>query len=61
MATCINIADAEYPARFNGHKIKPLAGESLLPVFKGEKRNERPIICEHLGNRAIRKGDWKLS
>lgn len=61
MATCVDVAGAEYPREFNGKEIQPLQGRSLKPVFNGEKWDqERLLFWEHEGNRAIRRGDWKL-
>ena len=61
MATCVDVAGAEYPKTFKDRKIAPLAGLSLKPVFDGEKRPEyRTIYWEHEGHRAIRRGNWKL-
>lgn len=38
-----------------------LEGQSLLPAIKGMNDNsERTVAWEHEGNRAIRKGKWKL-
>ncbi len=60
MATCIDVAGAEYPERFNGHDITPMEGVSLAPVFAGEEPKERPLFWEHEGNAAVRLGKWKL-
>jgi arylsulfatase len=61
MATCVEIAGAEYPATFNGKQVKPLRGKSLLPVFKGDVRNPHQVLFwEHLGNRAAREANWKI-
>ncbi|ARN56408.1 arylsulfatase [Sedimentisphaera salicampi] len=61
MATCIDIADAEYPKKFHGNDIPPYEGKSLLPAALQDKPIERDaIFWEHEGNRAIRKGKWKL-
>jgi len=61
MATCVDVAGASYPTRFNGHDILPLEGRSLAPVFLSGSRDGHPSLCwEHFGNRAIRQGQWKL-
>lgn len=60
MATCVDVADAEYPDEFEGQPIKPLEGLSLLPTFSGEELDREALYWEHEGNRAIRVGDWKL-
>jgi len=61
MATCLDAASARYPAEYNGHRITPLEGRSLLPCLEGRKRTPHTgLYWEHEGNRAIREGDWKL-
>jgi arylsulfatase A-like enzyme len=60
MATCLDAAGAAYPSSYRGHPILPMEGRSLLPVFQGEVRPERPIFWEHEGNRGVRFGKWKL-
>jgi arylsulfatase len=55
MATCVDLAGAEYPAGST-----PLAGKSLVPVFAGKPIERDALYWEHEGNRAIRVGDWKL-
>ena len=37
-----------------------MEGESLLPVFARDQRQQRTLFWEHEGNRAVRKGDYKL-
>lgn len=38
-----------------------LTGKSLMPIFKGEERDGHEFLFwEHTGNKAIRRGDWKL-
>ena len=61
MATCIDVGGVDYPKEYNGHKIHQPEGRSLVPVFAGAKV-DRPegIFWEHEGNRAVRRGDWKL-
>ena len=60
MATCIDVAQASYPESYRGHDLVPLAGRSLVALFQGETRPDRPLFWEHEGNRAVRSGDWKL-
>ena len=43
-----------------GLKGKGIEGESLLPVFAQDQKKERTLFWEHEGNRAVRKGDYKL-
>ncbi|MCF7784907.1 MAG: arylsulfatase [Prosthecobacter sp.] len=60
MATCADVAGANYPAEFNGQTIRPKEGISLIPAFQGQKPSTRSIFWEHEGNRAHRAGPWKL-
>ena len=61
MPTCLEAAGAAYPSENDGHAIKPMEGESLVPSFRDASwERERPIFWEHEGNRAMREGDWKM-
>lgn len=60
MATCVDAADASYPDEYNGEKITPMEGRSLLPAFVNKPIEREAIFWEHEGNRAIRIGKWKL-
>ena len=60
MATAVQLAGAEYPARFRGHDILPLEGLSLVPTFEDKPLDRTALYWEHVGNRAVRSGDWKL-
>lgn len=61
--TFYELAGAKYPPTYNGKAIHPLPGKSMLPVLNGEaseiRRNE-PLFWERAGNRAVRKGNWKI-
>ena len=61
MPTCLEMAGRGYPSSHKGQQIVPVAGKSLVPIFQGGdlQRNE-PLFFEHMGNRAIRHGQWKL-
>lgn len=61
--TFYELAGVSYPSTFNGIKTHPLAGKSLLPVLFGqasEVDRGEPIFWERAGNRAVRKGKWKI-
>lgn len=61
MATACDVSGALYPNEFNGHRILPMEGISLLPAIKGEPLHRvKPIFWMHEGNRAVRAGEWKL-
>jgi arylsulfatase len=61
MQTCCELACTEYPASYNGRRITPTRGRSLVPLFRGETL-EKPdyLFWEHFGKRGIREGNWKL-
>ena len=61
MATCADVAGANYPSEYQGNHIQPLEGISLLPILESGQRPGHSEICwEHEGNCAIREGKWKL-
>ncbi len=61
MASCVELAGAEYPSEFEGRKIEPLQGKSLLPIFAGQRRRPHDwLYFQFATNRAIRSGDHKL-
>ena len=60
MATCVEVSGANYPKQYEGEAIRPLEGQSLVPVFAGKKIDRELLFWEHHGNCAIRVGDWKL-
>lgn len=61
MATCVDVAEADYPQVRNGKSVTPMQGQSLLPLLKGSGDfAARPLYWEHEGNAAIRVGDLKL-
>jgi arylsulfatase A-like enzyme len=61
MATCVDVAGAEYPRAAGPISILPMEGVSLAPAFRGDSVGRKnPIFWEHEANRAVRTGDWKL-
>lgn len=61
--TFYELAGAQYPAKFNNAVTNTLPGKSLLPVLTGKSETverEEPIFWERAGNRAVRKGKWKI-
>ena len=61
-ATCIDVAGVAYPSNYNGNVIQPIEGISLTPLFSPTGTIDRtsPLFFEHLGERAVIDGDWKL-
>jgi len=60
MATFIDIAGAKYPTEYEGNKINAYQGKSLLPAFEGNTFDRGEMYFEHIGNRAVIDGKWKL-
>ncbi len=61
MATCVDLAQANYPKTVKGEAIRPMEGVSLVPAFSGKSLSRGDaIFWEHEGNRAVRDGIWKL-
>jgi arylsulfatase A-like enzyme len=60
MATCVDVAGANYPAEYKGRRITPMEGKSLTPAFDNKPIQREAIYWEHEGNRAVRQGKWKL-
>ncbi|QTN32294.1 arylsulfatase [Akkermansiaceae bacterium] len=60
MPTVIEISGASYPETVSGEPINPMEGISLTPVFRSDDPGqERELFWEHLGKKAVRRGDWK--
>ena len=61
MATCVDLSKADYPQTYKDSKIIPMQGLSLNKVFTGGKlERSKPLYFEHMGNKGIRSGKWKL-
>ena len=61
LPTCAALAHADYPREYNGNAIQPLEGESFLPALDNpDWQREGTLYWEHEGNRAVRRGEWKL-
>lgn len=60
MSTCVDVANATYPAAYKGNQIHPMEGQSLSPHFNGELNNRKQIFWEHEANIGVRDGKWKL-
>ncbi|NOY83022.1 MAG: arylsulfatase [Kiritimatiellaeota bacterium] len=60
LATFAEVAGAEYPSVFNGRPVPPCEGFSMTPTFSGGAPARDVLYWEHEGNKAVRKGRWKL-
>lgn len=60
MATFLELTGIDYPTQYDGHAIKPLEGFSMAPTFADEPHTRPVLYWEHEGNKAVRRGKWKL-
>jgi arylsulfatase len=61
MPTVVDVAASQYPETIDGVAILPMEGVSLRPTFAGKAlERSQPIFWEHVGNKAVRDGNWKL-
>lgn len=60
MATCVELANAEYPKQYKGYEITPMQGVSLVPNFSKKNTDRKLTFWEHEANIAVRDGKWKL-
>ncbi|AHW58842.1 arylsulfatase [Draconibacterium orientale] len=62
LPTCLELADAKYPAEVNGLETTPIEGNSILPMLNNEIiTTHDTLFWEHEGGKALRIGDWKIS
>jgi len=61
MPTLVELSGAGYPKEFEGERITPMQGVSLVPVFSGRVvEREWPLFWQWSKGRAVREGRWKL-
>ncbi|MEE8450868.1 MAG: arylsulfatase [Thermoguttaceae bacterium] len=61
MATCMELARADYPTEFDGRNITPHESLSLVPVISGNKQpHDHAYYFNHSGTHAVIKGDYKV-
>jgi len=64
MPTILELADASYPAQFNGKAVKQPIGKSMLPVLTGEADQvhdaHEGMGWELFERKAYVKGKWKI-
>ncbi len=61
MPTILELTGADYPEQQKGQELIPLQGTSLMPLFENrEPERNNPIFWEHVGNRGVRRDNWKL-
>ena len=60
MATFLDVAGADYPLAHGDRRVQPAEGVSMTPTFAGGPATRQVLYWEHEGNRAVRRGRWKL-
>jgi arylsulfatase len=61
MATCIDLAGAQYPKESGSEKIEPHESISLAPIFRRESVDrDHAYLFNHAGTHAVVKGDFKI-
>jgi len=61
MATCMELAGAEYPEERGGHAIDPHESRSLVPTLQGKPSDRHhPYLFNHSNTHAVVKGDFKI-
>ncbi|MFG0254651.1 MAG: arylsulfatase [Rhodopirellula sp. JB053] len=59
--TCLELADVKDSASPPSVEVEAVDGISLLPAIRGDAADpNRVLYWEHEGNKAVRRGDWKL-
>ncbi|MGV8878248.1 MAG: arylsulfatase [Sphingobacteriaceae bacterium] len=63
--TFLEVAGAKYPSTYQGNKITPYKGSSMIPLLDGKKKyvhDEKYVMgWELFGRCAVRKGKWKIT
>ncbi|MFT6810932.1 MAG: arylsulfatase A-like enzyme [Saprospiraceae bacterium] len=63
--TFLEIAQQDYPNSYDGKKLKPLEGASMLPLLKKNTSiihdDDYVMAWELFGRYAVRKGPWKIT
>jgi arylsulfatase len=62
MATCVELAGAEYPGQYDGNGIIPMEGKSLASILSsGEREGHDYLAFEHFNERGfISRDGWKI-
>ena len=61
MPTLLELAGVSYPDSIPGRTLDPMDGQSFAQLLAGHPpKPDRELFWEHEGNRAMRRGAWKL-
>ena len=59
MPTLAELTETPFPKSHKNNSLSELPGKSILPLFKGEKRQAPVYFWDWKGESAIREGKWK--
>jgi arylsulfatase len=63
--TVLDLAGVQHPSIYKGREVAPVQGKSWVKMLEGKTQSPRTsddwLGWEIFGNRAIRKGDWKIT
>ena len=60
LPTLCDAASIEYPVEYDGRDLDPCEGQSMLPLFQGNRREGNEWLFWALrDDRAVRRGNWK--
>ena len=60
LATFLDVTGIDFPQSYQGREVQAAEGFSMVPTFTNAPHNREVLYWEHEGNKAVRKGDWKL-
>jgi arylsulfatase len=61
LPTVLEAAGVEYPGTYEGRRIDPPDGKSMMPVLRGQKRKGHDaLFWKYSHGCAVRQGKWKL-
>jgi arylsulfatase len=61
MPTLVDVSGATYPAEFKGETVIPMAGQSLVTIFKDRDFvRDQPIFWNYGKGKALRYQNWRL-
>ncbi len=61
LPTALDAASVAYPETLAGRQVAPADGKSLVPIFRGQRRQgHEALFWKFAHGRAVRQGKWKL-
>jgi arylsulfatase len=61
LPTALEAAGIKYPKTYNGRKVDPADGKSMVPILRGKKRQDHEVLFWKFSHGcAVRHRKWKL-